>query len=174
MGFIYFFKHKNFEGVKIGMTNKDDVKDRFNAFKTYAPNGAEVLGQIETSNANELEKQIHKDYENCRMEGEFFKLSYSDVQDIIENYQILNIIYLLGITVLLGKFKIKIFSFEQYGLYSAIREYYTITTLNIKFLKTIESSFDAVENLVLETNKYKNKIKCNYKGCIWFEMKTNR
>ena len=86
-GFVYFFRHIGIEGVKIGFTNSETIYNRFESFKTYAPSGAEVLGFIESDNANELEQKIHKEYKHFRMHGEFFNINDVMVYDIINKYE---------------------------------------------------------------------------------------
>jgi len=85
MGYVYFFKHNNIQGVKIGMTTGKDVSSRFKSFKTYSPFGAKVLATIETSQPARLEKKLHDEFKHLRMRGEFFNLNESEVKTIIED-----------------------------------------------------------------------------------------
>jgi hypothetical protein len=89
-GFVYLFKHKGTNFIKIGMTEDESVSKRFSCFNTYAPNGGEIVHIIETNNARELESDLHKKYSEKRMKGEFFLLSNQDIEDIknIENENI--------------------------------------------------------------------------------------
>lgn len=79
--FIYFFKHIGIDGIKIGRTSGDDISSRFASFKTYSPNGAEVIGYYETINSTIEEKRLHSKYDKYRMNGEFFNISIQDVQN---------------------------------------------------------------------------------------------
>lgn len=85
-GCVYFFKHKNISGVKIGYSNYNSPIKRFNQFKTYAPFGAIMLGFIETHKAKKLESTLHKKYSEKRMHGEWFNISTSEVDNIIKFY----------------------------------------------------------------------------------------
>ena len=86
--FVYFFKHKGIKGVKIGKTSGDGVSERFSSFKTYSPNGAEILGYFETKNGIRDEGEIHKKYKNNRMNGEFFDITDYDIDKIINCYSV--------------------------------------------------------------------------------------
>jgi len=87
MGFVYFFKHKEMQGVKIGMTsNSESVNNRFASFKTYSPMGAEICGVIETNKPNELERKLHKKYNSMRLHGEFFNITPIEVNNEINKF----------------------------------------------------------------------------------------
>ena len=87
---MYFFKHKGINGIKIGKTSGSGVSERFKSFKTYSPNGAEILGYFETNDGLRTESEIHKTYSNRRMSGEFFDITEHDVDKIINVYSISN------------------------------------------------------------------------------------
>jgi hypothetical protein len=87
MGYIYFAKHVGVDGVKIGMTTKDDVKDRIKSMETFSPSGVDLLGSIYSPNAQDLEKQLHKDFQDFRMHGEFFNIHPSEIYSIIDDYR---------------------------------------------------------------------------------------
>ncbi len=126
MAFVYFIKHNDFRGVKIGMTNKDDVQDRLKAANTYSPRGAVLLGQIETFDAAELEKIIHKDFADNRMNGEFFDIDEEEVQEICENYSYtgLNILYVFVIFIRVFSKQQRIIAIEQPHLLAKMFDYY--------------------------------------------------
>ena len=85
-GYVYFFRHKNTKGVKIGFTTNETVNKRFDNFNTYSPSGGEILGFIKTDNANELERKIHEEYKPFRMHGEFFNIDDNIVDFLIDKY----------------------------------------------------------------------------------------
>ena len=84
MEHVYFFRENNSEYVKIGKAI--NYKNRFNSFKTYCAAGAYVVGTIKCLNGHELENCIHKEFKEYRGKGEFFKLTDSEVKDIINKY----------------------------------------------------------------------------------------
>jgi tetratricopeptide (TPR) repeat protein len=81
--FVYFFKHNDIDAIKIGKTSGDSVLDRFNAFRTYAPYGAEIIGFFETDNGHRDEKELHQLFKSHRLQGEFFNISLDIVKNII-------------------------------------------------------------------------------------------
>src|SRR6478609_3194189 len=83
---VYLFRHVGTDFVKIGMTKNSDVLDRFRQFSTYAPMGAEIVGVIATKDALFLEKQLHKEFKEKRVQGEFFKLSDNECMSIVKKY----------------------------------------------------------------------------------------
>ena len=89
-GFVYLFRQKGTNYIKIGMTNGETVKSRFNMFKMYSPLGAEIIHIIESNNARILEKELHTKFKEKRLKGEFFLLSDEDIAEIIciENLRI--------------------------------------------------------------------------------------
>ena len=85
-GKVYCFKMIGTSYYKIGMTETESINDRFNMFKTYSPNGAEIISVIETGNARLLENQLHNEFKNRRVNGEFFILDNFDI-DKIKKYE---------------------------------------------------------------------------------------
>lgn len=83
--FIYFFKHNNITGIKIGRTSGDSVNDRFKSFKTYSPAGAKIIGFFECDNCVAVEKKIHTQLHSNRMSGEFFDITEDHALSIINN-----------------------------------------------------------------------------------------
>jgi hypothetical protein len=84
--FIYFFKHNNIDAVKIGRTSGESVQFRFDAFRTYSPFGAKILGFYETENGPIEEKRLHNKYAAKRLNGEFFNISITDIEsELSEN-----------------------------------------------------------------------------------------
>jgi hypothetical protein len=83
---VYLFRQIGTDFVKIGMTKNSDVLERFRAFCTYAPQGAEIVGVIATNNALQLEKNLHNIYKDRRLNGEFFRLSENECLEIVKKY----------------------------------------------------------------------------------------
>jgi hypothetical protein len=83
-GFIYIFRQLGTDFYKIGMTCNESVENRFQSFKTYAPNGAEITHIIKTADAYKCEKMLHNKYKEFRMSGEFFKFSDDQIREIKE------------------------------------------------------------------------------------------
>lgn len=84
--FVYFFKHKNVNAVKIGKTSGESVLSRFNDFKTYSPFGAEILGFTDCKNCNELEKECHNHFKEFRLYGEWFNISQEQIDSFLNNH----------------------------------------------------------------------------------------
>lgn len=78
MGCVYFFKHKGLKPIKIGYSFSDSPKKRFSDFKTYAPNGAIMVGFILSNEAELLEAHLHEKYRKHRLKGEWFNINVSD------------------------------------------------------------------------------------------------
>ncbi len=73
--YIYFFKHLNVSGVKIGRTSGESVDNRFMQFKTYSPFGAKVLGYYQTFDSLKEEQILHNRFYSKRLSGEFFDIA---------------------------------------------------------------------------------------------------
>lgn len=86
MGHVYFIKHKNFSPVKIGYTKDNDVMNRVNSFNTSSPFGIELLGSIKTYNPELIEKEIHNELKDLRLNGEWFDIDVDYVSVIIGRY----------------------------------------------------------------------------------------
>jgi len=85
-GFVYFFRQIDTPYVKIGFTCQETVHSRFTIFKMYAPSGAEIEGVIKTSNAADLEKNIHIELKSLRSKGEFFSITKDQVDAMVIKY----------------------------------------------------------------------------------------
>ena len=85
-GCVYFFRHIGLSPVKIGYSENESPINRFNQFKTYAPFGSEILGFIQTYNANELESNLHKKFTSKRLLGEWFEITEEEVKKEIDFY----------------------------------------------------------------------------------------
>jgi hypothetical protein len=87
MEYVYFFRETGRPYVKIGMST-NDLQQRFQHFKTYAPLGAYIVGFIKTKKASVLENELHKKYKDKRLSGEFFSLTDDEVYNEINNYNV--------------------------------------------------------------------------------------
>lgn len=85
-GYVYFLKHNGLNPIKIGSTIGYSPMSRINSYSTYSPYGIELLGYIKTDNPLKLEKTIHYNFINNRINGEWFELSISTVSDFIYNF----------------------------------------------------------------------------------------
>jgi len=81
--YVYFFRHIGVKGVKIGKTSGESVLNRFQSFKTYSPNGAEILGFFKTTNGHKSEKELHQRFASQRLKGEFFDISDEIIESVI-------------------------------------------------------------------------------------------
>lgn len=88
-GCVYFFRHLGLTPVKIGYSENESPKNRFNQFKTYAPYGAEMLGFIITDDSKSLETNLHKKYSDKRLSGEWFEITEKEVNNEINYYTVL-------------------------------------------------------------------------------------
>lgn len=84
--FVYFFKHKGFNPIKIGRTSGESVNDRFAQFKTYSPHGGEIVGFFECKDAASMERILHSKFSYARLNGEWFDIPQSAVMSVIMKY----------------------------------------------------------------------------------------
>lgn len=85
-GCVYFFRHIGLSPVKIGYSSSDSPAIRFLQFKTYAPYGSEIIGFIITSDAKQIETNLHRKYSHKRLSGEWFEITVEDAQYEIDFY----------------------------------------------------------------------------------------
>jgi len=92
-GYIYLLKNNILGGYKIGITTSP--KSRFKALAVGTK--ATLIGYWQLDAYRELEKQLHKEYGDCRVpQSEWFKLSDQDIKDVIQKItSISNIEFLL-------------------------------------------------------------------------------
>lgn len=79
-GYVYFFKHSKLKPIKIGYTLDESINNRFNDFKVFSPYNAEIVGFIESDNAQKLEHDLHRKYKEKRLNGEWFDITIEDVK----------------------------------------------------------------------------------------------
>jgi len=86
-GCVYFFRHIGLSPVKIGYSSSASPLNRFDSFKTYAPYGSEILGFIQTDEAQKIEQELHSKFSAFRLKGEWFEINVKQVDEIISFYQ---------------------------------------------------------------------------------------
>lgn len=83
---IYILKHKGFEGYyKVGITN--NLNSRVAIYKTASPLGIEIIYSKKIRCAPKIEKDIHFSLKNQRRNGEWFRLTSTDVKLIIKKIE---------------------------------------------------------------------------------------
>jgi hypothetical protein len=85
-GYVYLFKKTGTNIYKIGMTQTESVSDRFTSFKTYSETPVEIVSVVETENPPFLEKKLHTQFSEKRLNGEFFRLDDIDVM-LFKDYE---------------------------------------------------------------------------------------
>lgn len=86
-GFVYLVKNgRDSKSVKIGATT--NIDSRMKSFKTVFEKGVFLIGYIETDAPFQLEREVHSDFESKRVKGEFFNLSYVDIFNIRDVYDL--------------------------------------------------------------------------------------
>jgi hypothetical protein len=90
IGCVYFIKHKNFTPIKIGYSSNSDPKCRIDTMQTYSPYGSELIGIIVCYNPIQVEKELHKKFDEFRTNGEWFSISIKQALDEIEYYNSIN------------------------------------------------------------------------------------
>lgn len=84
--FIYFFRHKGINAIKIGRTSGESVNDRFNTMKTYSPYGCEIVGYFECDDCVSMERILHERFKGQRLQGEWFDISVDVALSVIETH----------------------------------------------------------------------------------------
>jgi hypothetical protein len=77
MEYVYFIRCNEF--TKIGITN--DIDYRLRSLQTGNPYPLELLCKFEYANALPIEGILHKRFSGRRVQGEWFKLSDTDLSD---------------------------------------------------------------------------------------------
>ena len=86
MAYVYFIKHNKMSPIKIGHTTQSDVMTRVNEFKTASPYGIELIATIETFDPAGIEREIHEDLKDYRLEGEWFDIDLDMVSRVVGRY----------------------------------------------------------------------------------------
>jgi predicted GIY-YIG superfamily endonuclease len=80
--YLYLLQHQNIpEYTKIGFTT--DIEKRIKSLQTASPTGVKVIYLVESDYAYKLEQALHKRYSSKNSNLEWFKLTASDIEDII-------------------------------------------------------------------------------------------
>ena len=82
VGCVYIIKEEGTNFYKIGKTNKD-VKKRLQSIQTGNASKLQIVHEINTTMADELEKRLHHQFANKRILGEWFELSSHDLRHIL-------------------------------------------------------------------------------------------
>ena len=82
MGYIYLLESANEDGTiyKIGYT-KNSVQKRIRSLQTGNPYLIKELYCFQTKYNQRLEKSLHNFYSHCRLNGEWFKMSITDINN---------------------------------------------------------------------------------------------
>jgi hypothetical protein len=83
-GDVYFIKAEGVNPIKNGHTF--NLNRRLEQIKTYLPTNIEIVGLIHDKNPAKIEREIHKELKDYRMNGEWFNISESMANKIIEKY----------------------------------------------------------------------------------------
>lgn len=80
--YLYLIQHQNIpEYTKIGFTT--DIEKRIKSLQTASPTGINVIYLVESDYAFKMEQALHKRYSSKNSNLEWFKLSDTDIEDII-------------------------------------------------------------------------------------------
>lgn len=80
--YLYLLQHQNIpEYTKIGFTT--DIEKRIKSLQTASPTGVKVIYLVESDYAYKLEQALHKRYSSKNSNLEWFKLTTTDIEDII-------------------------------------------------------------------------------------------
>lgn len=82
-GFVYFAKDPVTSLVKVGKSI--DVEKRLYQLKQKYGSELQLLDVIKSSDANALEKEIHKGLDPRRAKGEWFILSEEEVEKVVKS-----------------------------------------------------------------------------------------
>ena len=84
-GFVYFLKPVSEpKPIKIGRAR--DINRRIKQLQTSLPYDLELIGSIEDCDCLELERKIHKENKEQRINREWYDINPSDAINIINNY----------------------------------------------------------------------------------------
>ena len=71
---VYVVSFNEINAVKIGFST--NFYERINAFKTYAPFGIGKVFCKETQSPRNIESEMHKHFDSCRLNGEWFSCEF--------------------------------------------------------------------------------------------------
>lgn len=76
--YVYFITSKMRKGTAVKIGKAKDITERLNTLQTGSPEKLTLYGYVECRSeqeAYELEKQLHEQFANARLTGEWFRLS---------------------------------------------------------------------------------------------------
>jgi len=79
-GYIYFAKRGKY--TKIGLTTKNPIKRIKQLNNDKYPDATVLLHAFKTNDTIRVENSFHKEFENKRVKGEWFKLTEEDIEEI--------------------------------------------------------------------------------------------
>lgn len=82
-GYVYFIKQENEDLFKIGITYKDP-NARLRSMQTGTPHKLEMFGLVSSDNPRRLEKELHKQFKDYHIRGEWFRLTQEQVKNYLE------------------------------------------------------------------------------------------
>ncbi len=77
---VYIIKVQNSKKYKIGFTQ--NIKKRMKQFSTGNPCNLKLLYFVETLDYKSLEKDLHKEFKDCRVKGEWFNFEENDLREV--------------------------------------------------------------------------------------------
>jgi hypothetical protein len=84
-GFVYFIQKKNQDIFKIGMTYSDPEK-RLKQLQISTPDELLLVQTIYCNHPRILENQLHIQFKEKHIRGEWFNLSEATIQDFVNSY----------------------------------------------------------------------------------------
>jgi len=87
IGYVYFIGLKDHDKhVKIGFSSDNNFIHRQKTIENASPYDTFLIGYIQSENYVSLENELHKRYNDSRIKREWFNIPYSDIQQIIKEY----------------------------------------------------------------------------------------
>lgn len=83
-GYVYFVKPKKGNSVKVGFSS--DIISRLRSFKTVFDSSIILIGYIYSPDYKNIEKELHSFFEKRRISGEWFKISRSEINEVLKKY----------------------------------------------------------------------------------------
>jgi len=80
--YLYIIQCKN-DYYKIGYTS--DIKGRMASMKTSNPFRLRLIYSVKMALAEELEKDLHREYSQYNIRGEWFKLTHTQVLELVKS-----------------------------------------------------------------------------------------
>lgn len=84
-GYVYLLRDSLLGAVKIGYA-ATDYKRRVKALQSGCPQEINLIAIIQDKDASRIERELHRKYKGQSLRGEWFLLSDSDIDDIVNYY----------------------------------------------------------------------------------------